>query len=247
MFQNPTRSKAIPIVKPPEEKHGEPKNGKNRPSGASLTPLHDVAIKQAVNAITSLTNGSTTANTVRVPKSNPALVPDPRQVPTHPVSVCGMDDKHVNPRIVTVSEEQKNRLTPMDDDDQDCEPGLNIYARPFNPEIFTIINTLPARQISTSPISMIDFDDYIRGSLGPAIGFLPQPLPLYSTNTDSTSTGTSIISAQQYEEYFQSHLYQEIQAQHVENNTYSRKRVPNMLSYFLGCAMADMGDSSVRS
>lgn len=121
------------------------------------------------------------------------------------------------------TEKQKTRLVPTDDDDdqEDYESGFDIYARPFIPEIFTVINTLPGRQILTHPLKTTDFDDYISRSLGPATGFLPQPLPIRLPTTTSSFTEGSSISPKYYEEFFQFHLHQEIQAQQMENEAYS--------------------------
>lgn len=226
MFFKPTGSKAVPIVKPPAEeakgKTKDHKDRKDRPLSTSLPPVHDAAIQQAVKAITSLTiaskmvnQHSRPANTVRVPISNPVPIP---------VSVRGMNDKHNIPMVVSVTENQGNQSTPTDDDDQDdCEFGFNIYARPFIPEIYTVINTLPGRQLLTSPRSTIEIDNYMYKALGPATGFLPRPVPMRLFNTSSTFMGASSISRENYEEFFQFHIHQEIQAQRAENNTYARK------------------------
>lgn len=207
MFVKPTGSKAIRIVKPPDEEE-KSNNGTDRSSWTTLPHFHNVAIQQAVNAIRSLPIGSRTTN-AQVPVSDP---------------VGGMNTMNKNPMIVRVTEDQKNALSPTDDNVQeDCEPGFNIYARPFIPEVCTVINDLPGHQISTSPRSTINFDDYSYRSFGPATGFLPQPLPVGSSNMTSTFTEASSIGPQYYEAFFQFHLYQEVQAQRVENNTYSRK------------------------
>lgn len=223
MFVRPTRSKAIRIVKPPEEEEKKrAKDGTDRSSWTPLPPVHHVAIQQAVNAITSLTIGSRPNNTIQVSVSDP-VPPVPG-----PVSVGGMNgNKHDNPMDVRVTANQRNKSSPTNDDDQeDCESAFNIYARPFIPEILTVINTLPGHQLLTSPKNTIDFDQYIYRSLGTATGFLPRPLPMRLPNTTSISREASSISPKHYEEFFQFHLHQEIQAQHVEHNTYSRKRHP---------------------
>lgn len=218
MLVKPSRSKAIPIVKPAEEE--TVKDGKDRKEHppARLRPLvQDVAIQQAAHAISSLRIGSKPTDTASIPVSNQGSIPG---------SVHHVNGKHNNPRSVRMeTENQKKRLVPTDDDDdqEDYESGFNIYARPFIPEIFTVINTLPGRQILTHPIKTTDFDDYISRSLGPATGFLPQPLPIRLPTTTSSFTEGSSISPKYYEEFFQFHLHQEIQAQQMENEAYSRK------------------------
>ncbi|KUI73559.1 Putative helicase MOV-10 [Cytospora mali] len=214
----PTGSKAIPIVKPAED---ENKNvdAKKRPSFAKMLPsVQEIAIQQAANAITSLniTSKPSEAVTVTVPFSEPESVPI-----SVPMSVLDGNHRKPGDNKMTATEPQKKRLAPTDDDDQDYEAGFNIYARPFIPEIFTVINTLPGRQVLTDPKKTIDFDDYIARSLGPAAGFLPQPLPMYLPTATSSFTEAGIISPEYYEEFFQFHLHQEIQAQKMENETYS--------------------------
>lgn len=207
MFVKPKRSKAIPIVKPPEEDK-EVKAEEKRPSSAKSRPLvQEIAIQQAANAIASLKITSKSKETV-------------------PTTVTELNGKSNNTEVgrMVKTEPQKRSLTPTDDDDQDYEPGFDIYARPFIPEIFTVINTLPGQQVVTGPNKTIDFDDYISRSLGPAAGFLPQTSPICLPSTASSFTEASSISPKYYEEFFHFHLSQEIQAQRMENETYSCKQ-----------------------
>ncbi|KAJ0125188.1 hypothetical protein J7T55_006533 [Diaporthe amygdali] len=102
------------------------------------------------------------------------------------------------------------------------EVGLSIYARPFVPEILTVINTLPARGSKfTVPKKAINFADYVSRSYGSVASFLPvvpPPTPVFLTEANSSS---SISNAKDYEEFFQFHLHEEIQAQQTQNEAYS--------------------------
>lgn len=89
--------------------------------------------------------------------------------------------------------------------------AFDIYARPFVPRIFTIINALPgSRCISTRPSKGINYDDYISTSLGPAAGFLPvPPAPGPPVLPD---TVTSLVP-RQYEAFFQQQLRLEAESE----------------------------------
>ncbi|ROW06546.1 hypothetical protein VMCG_04411 [Cytospora schulzeri] len=216
MFVKPTGSKAIPIVNPPGEK--TVKDEKRFPSAKSRPLVQDIAIQETADAISSLSIGSKSINIAQMRTSNTASAPCPI-----PVLVRDVNGNHSNPSNGSLeTEHQSKRLMPTEDDDQeDYELGFDIYARPFIPEVFTVINTLPGRQISTGPLKTIDFDDYIFRSLGPATGFLPQPVPMRSRTTTSSFTESSSISPNHYEEFFEFYLHQEIQAQQMANEAYS--------------------------
>lgn len=102
------------------------------------------------------------------------------------------------------------------------EAGLSIYARPFVPEVLTVINTLPAPAAKfTVPRKAIDFSDYVGRSFGLVTSLLPTiptPTPDFLTETNS---GSSISNAKDYEHFFQFHLRDEIQAQQTQNESYS--------------------------
>ena len=96
---------------------------------------------------------------------------------------------------------------------------FNIYARPFVPEAFTIINKLEGPEIHTPGIKQIDFAAYVGRCIG--WDFLPPiPRPIGPTSDASLQLVDSIIHTR-YEEYFQYHLEAEIQSQKLENESYS--------------------------
>lgn len=90
--------------------------------------------------------------------------------------------------------------------------SFNIYARPFIPKAFTIINTLPGRSIATFVKKEINYDRYITASLGPAAGFLPAPCaapPAPGTETPRIMG----LGPRHYEVFFQHHLRLESEAE----------------------------------
>jgi hypothetical protein len=110
-------------------------------------------------------------------------------------------------------------LEPVARQDND-EAGLNIYARPFVPEILTVINTLPPLGVhSTVPRKAIDFATYVDRSFGPFATSLPS-LPLLTFDFQATSAG-SIHSAKEYGEFFHFYLREELKAQQAQNEGYS--------------------------
>lgn len=99
--------------------------------------------------------------------------------------------------------------------------GLSIYARPFVPEILTVINTLPPREVqSTAPRKAINFAEFIGTSFGSFATSLPS-LPMPAPDLPETSSRSSIRNAKEYEDFFQAHLREEIQAQQTQNEACS--------------------------
>jgi hypothetical protein len=92
---------------------------------------------------------------------------------------------------------------------QQMSTQFDVYARPYVPEVFTIINQLPAPIQTTPATKQIDFETYMHGFVGSDV-FLPIPnraelkgwgfLPDHITNID-------------YELYFRHHLQAEIESQ----------------------------------
>ncbi|KAJ4404229.1 hypothetical protein N0V82_010533 [Gnomoniopsis sp. IMI 355080] len=100
-----------------------------------------------------------------------------------------------------------------------AEISFNIYARPFIPRSFTIINSLPGRTVSTFARKGVNYDMYNRASFGPAAGFLPVPPPIGPTTAIGPSTDT--LGPRRYEAYFQHHLRQETEAERKETEACS--------------------------
>jgi DNA polymerase III delta prime subunit len=97
--------------------------------------------------------------------------------------------------------------------------ALDIYARPFIPESFAIINELNGHEINTPAMKQIDFGAYI----GRFVGFdflLPISDPIEPPMNASFSLVDSIIHTH-YELYFRYHLEAEIRSQQQENESYS--------------------------
>lgn len=100
------------------------------------------------------------------------------------------------------------------------EAGLSIYARPFVPEILTVINTLPPLGVhSTVPRKAINFATYADRSFGAFATSLPS-LPLLAFDFQASSRG-SLRDAKEYEEFFQVHLREELKAQQAQNEGHS--------------------------
>lgn len=76
--------------------------------------------------------------------------------------------------------------------------------------MFTIINSLPGRTISTFPRKGLNYDMYNHASFGPAAGFLPIP----PTIGQAVAPGQSAVNLdpRHYEAFFQYHLRQEAEA-----------------------------------
>lgn len=86
--------------------------------------------------------------------------------------------------------------------------SFNIYAKPFIPKMFTIINSLPGRTVPTPPRKGIDYGMYKEASFGPAVGFLPIPPNMRRVQFVPTSS----LGPWHYEPYFQHHLHEESNA-----------------------------------
>lgn len=135
---------------------------------------------------------------------------------------AALNDGRTILKSVEVAEAQpKQPLGPGAGKDN-SEMGLSIYARSFVPEVLTVINTLPPREVqSTAPRKAINFAEFIGisfGSFAASLPSLPMPAPDFATETSSRS---SIRDAKEYEDFFQAHLREEIQAQQTQNEAYS--------------------------
>lgn len=170
----------------------KPKN-KNKPlSGPSLPPAADGANKHTHQASAAMTSSSR-AVSIRHPDSK------------KPIEVA-----KAQPKQVLEPSARKDNI----------EAGLSIYARPFVPEILTVINTLPPLGVhSTIPRKAINFANYVDRSFGSFATSLPS-LPLLTFDFQTTSRG-SLHNAKEYEEFFQFHLLEELKSQQAQNEGYS--------------------------
>lgn len=140
----------------------------------------------------------------------------------HTTANAALKDGKTTVKSVEVAAAQPKRALGPGAGKDNSEMGLSIYARPFVPEILTVINTLPPREIqSTAPRKAINFADFVGisfGSFATSLPSLPMPAPDLLTETSSRS---SIRNAKGYEEFFQFHLREETQAQQSQNEAYS--------------------------
>ncbi|KAK3334183.1 P-loop containing nucleoside triphosphate hydrolase protein [Cercophora scortea] len=107
--------------------------------------------------------------------------------------------------------------------DHGFEPGFDVYATPFVPEVYKNINTDPGRVVvPTPPAKVTNFAAYARENLANAL--LPQiPLPI---DTSVVAQQTVFqdepgLKPKQYERFFRLHLQNEMQSQERENASYS--------------------------
>lgn len=91
--------------------------------------------------------------------------------------------------------------------------AFNIYARPFVPRAFTVINTLPGPSVSTPVRKGINYDEYITASLGPVASFLPIPPPIGQPGMPQYIVS---LGPRQYQAFFQYHLRLEAEAEGSE-------------------------------
>ncbi|KAG4429237.1 hypothetical protein IFR05_015277 [Cadophora sp. M221] len=104
---------------------------------------------------------------------------------------------------------------------------FDIYARPFVPEAFSIINELippEGHDIKTQGVKEIDVGSYVGRYMG--WGFLPEiPSPIASPVTAPFNLvdgeRTDGVMQTDYESYFRFQLDAEIQSQKLENETYT--------------------------
>lgn len=96
---------------------------------------------------------------------------------------------------------------------------FNIYARPFVPEAFSIINQLGGHELNTPGIKQIDFGAYVGRCIG--WDFLPViPRPIDPPVTAFFDLVDNVVHTH-YETYFRHHLEAEIQSQKLENESYA--------------------------
>ncbi|KAH8648164.1 P-loop containing nucleoside triphosphate hydrolase protein [Tricladium varicosporioides] len=103
--------------------------------------------------------------------------------------------------------------------DEGIKQAFNIYARPFIPESFTIINGLTGHEINSPAIKQINFGEYISRFIG--FNFLPPVCPPIKPPLTASFDLVDNVIQTHYEHYFQYHLEAEIRSQKQENETYS--------------------------
>lgn len=137
-------------------------------------------------------------------------------------TMAPLNNEKTVPKSVEVADAQPKQALWRGAARDDSEVGLSIYARPFVPEVLTVINTLPPREVqSTVPRKAINFADYVHTSFGSFVTCLPSlslPNPDFLTVASSCS---SVRNAKEYEDFFQFHLREEFQAQQAQNEAYS--------------------------
>ncbi|KAK3681042.1 P-loop containing nucleoside triphosphate hydrolase protein [Podospora appendiculata] len=108
-------------------------------------------------------------------------------------------------------------------DKDSFEPGFDVYARPFVPEVYKTINIDPGRVFAPTPqAKAINFSAYARESLTTAL--LPQ-IPLHIDASvvaqQSVLQDEPSLKPKQYERFFRLHLQNEMQCQERENASYA--------------------------
>lgn len=184
---------------------------KNKPSSApSLPPATDGANEHANEATATMTSSSRPGNTHQADSK------------IRTAANVALNDGNTVPKSVEVAEAQPKQALGPGAGKDNSELGLSIYARPFVPEILTVINTLSPREVqSTAPRKAINFADFVGisfGSFATSLPSLPMPALDFLTETGSRS---SIRNAKEYEDFFQFHLHEETQAQQTQNEAYS--------------------------
>ncbi|KAG6360345.1 hypothetical protein INS49_011403 [Diaporthe citri] len=140
----------------------------------------------------------------------------------HTTANAALNDGKTTLKSVEFAEAQPKQALGPGAGKDNSEMGLSIYARPFVPEILTVINTLPPREVqSTAPRKAINFADFVGISFGSFATSLPSlPMPALDFLAE-TSSRSSIRNAKEYEDFFQFHLREETQAQQTQNEAYS--------------------------
>lgn len=186
------------------------KNKKKLSSGPPFPPATHGANEHAKEVAAAMTSSSRPGTTYRADSK------------THITANSALNDGRTSLKPVEVAEAQQKQAPRSGAGRDNSETGLSIYARPFVPEILTVINTLPPREVqSTPPRKAINFADFIGMSFGLFARSLPSlPMPALDYLTESSSR-SSIRDPKEYEDFFQFHLREETQAQQTQNEAYS--------------------------
>lgn len=178
--------------------------------GPSLPPATDGATEHAKEATAAMTSSSRPGATHQAHSK------------TYITANSALKNERTILTSVEVAEAQQKQAPGSGAGKDNSEMGLSIYARPFVPEILTVINTLPPREVqSTPPRKAINFADFIGMSFGLFARCLPSlPMPALDYLAE-TSSRNSIRDAKEYEDFFQFHLREETQAQQTQNEAYS--------------------------
>jgi len=103
--------------------------------------------------------------------------------------------------------------------DEVIRQSFNIYALPFVPQSFAIINELAGHEINTPAMRQIDFAAYVGRYFG--FDFLPTIPRAMETPRDAAFSLEDDVIHTRYELYFRYLLEAEIQSQQQENDSYS--------------------------
>lgn len=103
-----------------------------------------------------------------------------------------------------------------DTQEDEFERGFDVFATPFVPEGFKIVNRLKGEICHTEPVKRINFGNYVTRSLDTSL------LPPIEPAAESTATGQDLtLVPKRYELFFRHHLEKEIRFQQQENDSYS--------------------------
>lgn len=198
MFKKPSKSSsAIPIVNPSS---GEVQPELSSPLVATHEALMQQAIQRAADAVAALKQNNPP---LRAQRNSP--------YDRAPINTETSQNAPITSRTVSTSAPQ-HVGDPL---------VFNVYARPFVPHAYIVINQLPGRVVySTIPNKVINFDAYINHSLGPAAAFLPIP-PQLPPSAPARPIRINTPVPQTYEAFFQYSLNQEAEAENQNANTYS--------------------------
>jgi hypothetical protein len=126
-------------------------------------------------------------------------------------SASGQDEPGISPL-------EARQCSKLQLDDDEVEPGFNVYARAFVPDSLVKINNLDGHVINTPPGRRINFEAYVRSCFG--LDFLPHLPEPVDISEHPIPNFTEDIQTQ-YEQRIRRQLQDEINAQEKENASYS--------------------------
>ncbi|KAN0099406.1 P-loop containing nucleoside triphosphate hydrolase protein [Hyaloscypha variabilis] len=221
MFLRQPKSKAVPI---------------RNPDGGEPLPRPVLQHKPPARILPAVPR--LVPSNARPPSNTAPAVADRKEFPPLPGTLADSSDGEARPTSVSEQEHPARSLpaplypatngkapsgSRIQRDSPDSSSGhghdFNVYARPFVPEAFSIINQLAGHEVNTLGNKQIDFEVYVGRCIG--WDFLPPiprpigpPINVFSSLTDSIiHTG--------YEAYFRYHLEAEIQSHKQENESYA--------------------------
>lgn len=179
------------------------------------------------NTIASIMDRNPHPKFIRQPKSKAIPIIDPNSLESFPPLVtqkqpCKPSPASVHPAVENIitkgwrssSEDTKelpSSATSEVSHDESTRQALDIYARPFVPESFAIINKLKGHEINSPAVKQTNFGVYVSRFVG--FDFLPPiPPPIKPPLTASFDLVDNVIHTR-YEHYFRYHLEAEILSQ----------------------------------